>query len=215
MQHAEEERVQRQMRAHFQHHPEVAYLFMGSKRHLMQDIFRNKNRPFYRFGKHFPLGKIPEAEFTAFIEARFKSTGFQVQEGTPHRILEVTENHPYYTQLLCHVLWDRLQDERVVTVDHVALGVEEVFSREAHAFHDMWDALTLKARQLLVALAREESPRVEIYSSRFRQKHNLGPASSVQRALERLLAGEILERMNGAYEFTDVFFKRWLRREFT
>jgi len=211
----EGERVQRQMRAHFQHHKQVAYIFMGSKRHLMQDIFQNKNRPFYRFGKHFPLGKIPEEEFAAFIEERFTSTGFRVEEGVPHKILEVTENHPYYTQLLCHVLWDRLRDERVVTADHVALGVEEVLSREAHAFHDMWDTLPLKARQLLVALAKEGDPGVEIYSSKFLQKHNLGPASSVQRALERLLADEILERVNGAYEFTDVFFKRWIRREFT
>ena len=39
-------------------------------------------------------------------------------------------------------------------MNHVALGVEEVFSREAHALHEMWDTLTLEARQLLVALAR-------------------------------------------------------------
>ena len=50
--------------------------------------------------------------------------------------------------------------------------------------------------ELLVAMAKEETPRVEIYSSRFLQKHNLGPASSVQRALEHLLAEEILERVN-------------------
>jgi hypothetical protein len=210
----EGERVQRHMRAHFQHHEEVSYVFLGSKRHLMEEIFQNKNRPFYRFGKHFPLGKIPEGEFAEFIQARFAATGFRVEEGVAERILAVTENHPYYTQLLCHVLWDRLRDERLVTPEHVDAGVEEVLSREAHAFHDMWDTLPLKARQLLVALAKEGDPRVEIYSARFLQRHNLGPASSVQRALARLLSDEILERVGGAYEFTDVFFKRWLRREF-
>jgi len=56
------EKIQRTMRAHFQHHPEVSYVFMGSKRHLMHELFQNKNRPFYRFGKHFPLGKIPKEE---------------------------------------------------------------------------------------------------------------------------------------------------------
>ncbi|MGY4707279.1 AAA family ATPase [Candidatus Bipolaricaulota sp. J31] len=209
----QEGRVQRQMRAHFQHHHHVAYVFMGSKRHLMEDIFQDKGRPFYRFGKHFPLGKIPEEEFAEFIVDRFESTGFRVEEGVPRRILKITENHPYYTQLLCHVLWDRLRDERVITVDQVDLGVEEVLSREAHAFHDMWDTLPLKARQLLVALAKE-GPGVGIYSSTFLKRHNLGSASSVQRALEKLLSEGILERVDGAYEFTDVFFKRWIRREF-
>jgi|Deesub1362A_J573_1020465.scaffolds.fasta_scaffold20899_3 hypothetical protein len=72
----------------------------------------------------------------------------------------------------------------------------------------------LKARLLLVALIREGTPRGEIYSSSFPRKHNLGSASSVQRAVERLLADEVLERVNGAYEFTDIFFKHWIQREF-
>ncbi len=55
------------------------------------------------------------------------------------------------------------------------LGVEEVIAREAHAFYELWDALPLKARQLLVALAKEGTPRVEIYSRAFLEKHNLGP----------------------------------------
>ncbi|MCD6541162.1 ATP-binding protein [Candidatus Bipolaricaulota bacterium] len=207
------EKIQRTMRAHFQHHPEVSYVFMGSKRHLMHELFQNKNRPFYRFGKHFPLGKIPKEEFAAFIRARFEATGFDVQQGVPERILELTENHPYYTQVLCHVLWDLFRDEGRLEAGHVELGVEEVIAREAHAFHELWDALPLKARQLLVALAKEGTPRVEIYSRAFLEKHNLGPPSSVQRAVERLLEDEVLERVNGEYEFTDVFFKRWLQRE--
>ena len=208
-----EERVQRRMRAHFQHHREVAYVFMGSKRHLMQDIFQDKSRPFYRFGKHFTLGKIPPVEFAAFIRERFESTGFKVESDVPERIIAEAENHPYYTQLLCHVLWDLLRDAGVVREGDVALGVEEVITQEAHAFQELWDSLPLKARQLLAALAKEGTPRVEIYSGDFLIKHNLGPASSVQRALERLLSEGILERMDGAYEFTDVFLKRWLERE--
>ena len=208
------ERVQRKMRAHFQHHPEVAYVFMGSKRRLMQDIFQNVNRPFYRFGKHLVLGKIPPGDFAAFIRRRFESTGFRVEEGAPERILAATENHPYYTQLLCHVLWELLRDKGVVGERDVDVGIDEVIAREAHAFHELWDALPLRARQLLVALVREGTPRVEIYAGEFLRKHNLGSASSVQRAVERLVAAEVLERMDGQYEFTDVFFKRWIQKEF-
>jgi len=83
--------------------------------------------------------------------------------------------------------------------------------REAHAFQGLWDMLTLKARQLLVALAKEEGPQVQLFSSDFLRKHNLGSASSVQRAITRLLEEEVLEKADGGYQFTDVFFKRWLR----
>ncbi len=210
----ESEKVERQMRAHFQLHQTVSYIFMGSKRHLKQEIFQNKNRPFYRFGKHFPLEKIPRNEFSVFIQKRFEGIGVQIATPVVDEILDVTEDHPYYTQLLCHILWDRTRDEKVVTRADVSLAVADVFLREAHAFHDLWDMLPLKARQLLVAFAKEENPQVQLYSNDFLQKHNLGPASSVQRAVARLVTEEILEKVNGGYQFTDVFFKRWIKREF-
>ena len=207
--------IERQMRAHFQLHQSVSYIFMGSKRHLMQGIFQSKNRPFYRFGKHFPLGKIPRNEFAAFIQKRFGETGVQVVGPVTDEILNVTEDHPYYTQLLCHILWDRTREVRAVTTDDVSSALQEVFLREAHAFHDLWDMLPLKVRQLLVALAKEENSQVQVYSSDFLQKHNLGSASSVQRAVSRLMIEEILEKLTGGYQFTDIFFKRWIRNEVT
>ena len=207
--------VERHMRAHFQLHQSVSYIFMGSKRHLMQGIFQSKNRPFYRFGKHFPLGKIPRNEFAAFIQKRFGETGIQVVGTVTDEILNVTEDHPYYTQLLCHILWDRTREARTVTADAVSSALPEVFLREAHAFQDLWDMLPLKARQVRVALAKEENSQVQVYSSDFLQKHNLGSASSVQRAVSRLMIEEILEKLTGGYQFTDIFFKRWIRNEVT
>lgn len=204
--------IERQMRTHFQMHESVSYIFMGSKRHLMQELFRNKNRHFYRFGRHFPLGKIPKDEFAEFIQRHFEETGYQTDPDAIREILHVADDHPYYTQLLCHILWDRKRQEKVIAKEDIYLAVQEVFMREAHAFHDIWDMLPLKSRQLLVALAKEESSQVRPFSSGFLQKHNLGSASSVQRAITRLLEEEVLEKTNGGYQFTDVFFKRWLRQ---
>lgn len=203
--------IERQMRTHFQMHENVSYIFMGRKRHLMQELFRNKNRPFYRFGKHFPLEKIPEDEFAKFIQTRFEETGFQIDLEAIREILQTTDDHPYYTQLLCHILWDRNQQEKIITKESITAALQEVFMREAHAFQGLWDMLTLKARQLLVALAKEEGPQVQLFSSDFLRKHNLGSASSIQRAITRLLEEEVLEKADGGYQFTDVFFKRWLR----
>jgi len=202
------------MRTHFQLHGNVSYVFMGSKRHLMQDIFRNKNRPFYRFGKHFPLGKIPEDEFADFIRKRFEETGFQIDSEAINEILRATEDHPYYTQLLCHILWDRRREKNIVTKEDISEAVSEVFLREAHAFCDLWDMLPRKARQLLIALAKEEGPQGQIFSNDFLRKHNLGPASSIQRAVAGLLREEVLEKADDGYQYTDIFFKRWLKKTF-
>lgn len=204
--------VERGMRSHFQMHPNVSYIFMGSKRSLMADIFQNKNRPFYRFGKHLPLGVIPKAAFSKFIWKRFAQTGVKVTKSVIDRILDLTENHPYYTQLLCHVLWDRKREERVVKSEDLPESLEEIFRREAHAYYDLWDGLSLRAKQVLIALAIEDRPK--IFSNAFLQRHQLGPASSVQRVLERLHRDEMLEKINNEYQYTDIFFKLWVRENF-
>lgn len=206
--------VERQMRSHFQLHKRVSYVFMGSKRHLMEEIFQNKNRPFYRFGRHLPLAKIPQERFAQFVTDRFRQTGVQVEQEAVQEILRITDNHPYYTQLLCHILWDRFRDRGPIGREAVAAGAEEVFSREAHAFHNLWDMLPSQARQLLVALANASGPTVQIYAREFLLQHGLGPASSLQRAVARLLADEVLEKTNGGYQFTDVFFQRWIEQQF-
>ncbi len=206
--------VERQMRSHFQLHRRVSYVFLGSKRHLMEETFQNKNRPFYRFGRHLPLAKIPEERFAQFLIARFRKGGVEAEEESVQEILRITDNHPYYTQLLCHILWDRLRDRGSITKELVPLAVQEVFSREAHAFHDLWDMLPSPARQLLVALADAGGAVRQIYAQEFRRRYGLGPASSLQRVVARLVADEVLEKADDGYRFTDVFFQRWIEQEF-
>lgn len=62
------------MRAKFQFHRNVSYVFLGSKRNLMQKLFDDKSRPFYNSGRKYPLKKIEPAEFSKFIASCFSRT---------------------------------------------------------------------------------------------------------------------------------------------
>ena len=48
------------MRAVFQEQPEVAHVYVGSKRDMMQRLFNDENEPFYRSAKTMEIGAIPE-----------------------------------------------------------------------------------------------------------------------------------------------------------
>ncbi len=47
--------IERSMRGIIQSHKNTAYVFMGSRRHLMHKIFNDPERPFYKSGRMFPL----------------------------------------------------------------------------------------------------------------------------------------------------------------
>ena len=205
----DDQEIERKMRSVFQHHRNVSYVFMGSKTHLMRDIFNNPNRPFYKSGKHFPLEKIDSSALGNFAAGKFKASGIKIAKHEIKEILEVTERHPYYFQMLCHVLWEIALDDKAVKLSHIERAVEILISRESSAYTAIWESLTAKQKNLLVALVQEHNP--EIYSRRFLDKHGLGAPSSLQKAIKKLIKMELIQQANGSYEMTDLFFKRWIR----
>ena len=47
------------MRSVFQEQPDVAHVYLGSKRHMMERIFNDENEPFWRSAKQMELGVDP------------------------------------------------------------------------------------------------------------------------------------------------------------
>jgi hypothetical protein len=50
-----------------------------------------------------------------------------------------------------------------------------------------------------------------MYSEPVRQEHHLGPASTVQKALESLESQDVIDRYQDAYFFLDPLFAEWIR----
>jgi hypothetical protein len=63
---------QRKLRAHWQHHHNVAYYLYRSKRSMLLDIFSNASMPFYRFGDIMFLQKISNQKWGKFIKKTFR-----------------------------------------------------------------------------------------------------------------------------------------------
>ena len=182
---------------------------MGSRKHLLQDIFSNPNRPFYRSGKIFPLGKISSEDFASFIRERFGSAKMAISNKAVNAVLAETETHPYYTQYLCHILYDIAEESRVREED-IPKALDLLISREATAYMNTWDLLTLRQRQALVSLAEinaDESP----FRPEALQRFGMSQPAVMMRALNSLLEKDLVDKENGNYQITDVFFKRWIR----
>ncbi len=206
----DDDEIERKMRSVFQNHRNVSYIFMGSKTHLMRDIFNNPNRPFYKSGKHFPLDKIDPKELSLFAKKKFSDQAIVIGSNELESILNNTECHPYYFQMLCHVLWELCMDSRVITEADTGKALDILISRESSVYIAMWEELTIKQKNLMVALAKEESP--EVFSKKFLETYGLGPSSSIQKALKKLLKKELIQQENGSYIIYDLFFKKWIRR---
>jgi len=197
------EEMEKLMRSRFQHHKNVVYIFTGSRRHLLDEIFSEERRAFYRFGRPMELGPIPRDEFSRYITDCFERTGGRISGEAVERILEITGCHPSFTQQLCYELW--FMSRTVEEKSTVEKAVENIIFHERIHYLEIWENLTYLQRRLLEGLAKEE---IGPYSMEFISKYGLRSPAHVRKALKLLEKRGLVEKN----KISDIFFREWIKR---
>src|SRR5262245_4395647 len=141
------------MRSVFERQPEVAHVYLGSKRHMMERIFNDENEPFWRSAKQVELGLIAPGPFAGYIEGRFRATGREAAPETIEGVLARTHGHPYATQELCYFLWEETGPGATASSDDLEAAIEAVLRSEHAHFSLLWDGASAVQRLVLEALA--------------------------------------------------------------
>jgi hypothetical protein len=199
-------------RAIFQAQPEVSHVYLGSKRHLLERIFNDRNEPFWRSAKQIEIGPIPPAKFAPFLDARFAGTGKAVGPAALERLLETTAGHPYATQELAYFVWELVPPGDAATVEVVEAAITQVLRSEHNHFTQLWDEAPPPQRLLLLALATE--PTASPYAAEYHARHELPPNPTLQGALAGLQRKELVGRgRDREYRVIEPFLAEWLLRE--
>jgi hypothetical protein len=198
------------MRSVFETQPEVAHVYLGSKRHMMERIFSDENEPFWRSAKRMELDVIAPPLFRGYIVAQFTKTGRAIDPRVVDRVLGTTHGHPYATQELCYFLWEETPERGEAGAGQYESALTKLLRSEHAHFGLIWDKAAKAQRLVLQALAAEAGRPL---SRDYRRRHGLPAASSVQRALEALVKDELVARDGrGEYRIAEPFLAEWLQR---
>jgi hypothetical protein len=199
------------VRAAFQQQPEVAHVYLGSKRHMMEPLFMEQAAPLYRSAKPMVLGPIPPHLFIGFLRERFVTGGVDIADEHLERILSLSGGLPYETQELCSYVWTEAKLAAVAVDDNlIEQALTTLVDAESARYAAIWDRLPGRQRALLLALARESG---RVYSEGYRRRHKLGSASTVQRALAGLEKLDLVDsNEHGGQALADLFMRIWLGR---
>ncbi|MBI5176998.1 ATP-binding protein [Candidatus Micrarchaeota archaeon] len=195
------ENLPKRLRAVIQHQRKP-FVFLGSKRHMMRELFQNPNSAFYNSGVVLNLELIPPREFQPFITHWFKRTGVKLEDGDTQGILDFTHGHPYYTQYLCHFLWEKRRARDKATVDQVVSSMVEANSS---FYESAYSSLNPNQRKALAIVAREKN----VFSKQAMKAGKMNATQNLQKALASLANKEIIDK-NGHYHFNDLLFRKWM-----
>lgn len=160
----------------------ITYIFSGSSRHLLSQMFSSKGRPLYHLCELMELGRIKPETYLSILQERAKKRwGIDVKENAIQEIINLTRCHPYYVNALCRQLWKMSLYPAVNIVQKTWLDYVE---SQSNWITDDLGRLSPNQRNILAAMAYH--PITEPYSNEFTDRVKMG-ASSVKKALDVLL----------------------------
>jgi hypothetical protein len=204
--------VENVIRNQVQKQREVGYVFAGSQPSLMKEMLSAK-RPFHKAGPQMFLDKIAGSEWKEFIVREFGKQGRKVDESALDALLMAADLIPYDVQRIAHELWDfaELSGKRHLDTSDVDAVIESLVKSQSAYYELLWEQLSAAQRAVLQALAQRGS--ADLYGQAVRDHFRLGPASTVQKAIQALDAKDIVDRYKDAYFFLDPLFPRWILKK--
>lgn len=201
------------LRSYIQPLRNVQFIFCGSKKHIMAEMFTDARSPFYESTRHIFLDKIEPEKYIQFINSKFTENGKTITSDAIDYILEWSRRHTFYTQTLCNTIF--MNCGRRATLLDVYRAIDVILTTNADTFMQWRSILTRAQWNFLMAVAKEghvERPT----AGEFLKKYNIGTPSTSKRLLESLVEKELILSNVGlqttSYTLYNVFLSRWLER---
>lgn len=200
-----EKGFEKRLRSHIQHHTDIAYIFSGSQKHILSQMFNTSDRAFYQMATSYPLKPISIKHYIQWAGSIFKNRGVALDKSIIRQVVERCDFQPMYIQQFLFELWrqKRIDSE---TVDQIEM---KILQRRENEFMILWDSLTVNQRKALRLIA--ETGGENMYYADALQRFGLKSGSLLKRALTSLLSREVVTR-NKVYHIQDAMLKKWILR---
>lgn len=198
------------LRGEIQYQGDVPYVFAGSIRNHMDDIFNHPDSPFFKSAISLNVGPLSQPDFVEFLEMKFCAGGRLVEPDFMAEIFKLTYGVTGDVQQFCEALWS-ISDEGL-TIDSNLLGkaLELIFSREGKSYEIILAGLTANYLNILKALSALGG--LQVTSAEFVSEAQVANGSTVRKALTAMEARKLVFKYEENWRFTNPFFGLWLQQ---
>jgi hypothetical protein len=187
-----------------QGHRNISYIFSGSQKRILIEMFDTSKRALYKMARSYPLENIQIRDYTVWAQKLFKKKKVKVDKKIIIDIVKRCDYQPMYIQQFLFDLWRSPS----VSLDVLEEIQKSIITRQKNQFIVLWDMLTQNQKKALRLLAETEGK--SIYAAEQLQRVGFNSGSVLQRALLSLVGKEILSK-NTTYQFQDAMLKNWVQ----
>lgn len=206
-----EQNVEALIRTYVQECRNAVFVFSGSHRRMMNEMFSSPSRPFYQSVTMMNIASIPLDKYIAFAQRHFESSGKHIAEDVVERIYVQFDETTWYVQKMLNELFSLTQRGEVCSEEMLEDATRSILNSYEATYQDILVQLTARQAALLTAICKEEKVQ-QITSADFIKRHHLTTSSSVQKAKQALIDRQLITEKNSIYEPYDKFMALWIRR---
>lgn len=206
-----EKNIEALLRSHIQKISNSNFIFAGSERHIMQEMFTSSARPFYHSADILELKAIPSDIYIPFVTGHFQKRSKQIQAEDVEWVYNLFKGHTYYIQRVFNESFASTAEGEECTRHTIEDAIDSMIASNDTIFREILSNIPEKQKSLLYAIAKEGDAE-QITSAAFVKRHALMSASSVQAATKKLLDRDLITEINKVYTLTDKLFSMWINR---
>ena len=212
-----EKNVEALLRTYIQRMNNCLFIFAGSNRHILENMFNSTARPFYNSTEQFHLERIPKEIYTTFAIQQIIDAGKAITPEAASLAYDLFEGHTYYVHHILHNAFANANPQKTMDEEDIRNALEELLEARDRSFSNTMNRLNYKQKETLVAIAKEGKA-CGVTSVAFVKKHALKSASSVQYAISTLLEDQLLtyedDGRTKIYSVADRFLGYWIRKNY-
>lgn len=207
-----EKNVEALLRGRIQRMQNTFFVFAGSERRMMNEMFFSDLRPFYQSATPIDLSPIDLDIYTLFVQQQFAQAEKSISEEVIHATYHYWDGVTMYIHKVFHDAYAETGRGEVCTQDTIDKVTDSYLLQNEKRLRELLAFITEQQKQLLYAIC-DEGQATGITSSAFVKKHSLKSASAVQSAAKRLLETDMITKQGHTYSVSDPLLRIWLKRK--
>jgi len=213
-----EKNVEAILRTHIQRMRNCKFVFAGSDRHLLSQMFQDYSRPFYASAATITLEKIEQSKYIAFVMTHFEEFEKHISPEDVKRIYDLFDGNTYAMHKTLNTAFSLTDKNERCIIERIRQALDEIIEENDFTYRTHLMSIGLSQKEVLYAIARSGKA-MQITSAAFVGKYRLGSSSSVQSAVRKLKAdGWVAEYINQDgqkyYQLNDYFLMLWIQKKY-
>lgn len=206
-----EQNVEATLRKYIQKVHNANFVFAGSHRRLMSEIFGSQKRPFFNSARSLELDPIPADEYIEFVHKHFHAAGKDIDAEAIDFVWRQFRGVTLYVQQIMNDAFNITPHGETCDIKTITMLLENYISECSSKLREIMQFVTEPQKAVMYAILQDQPVR-EVTSSSFTKRHRLKSPSSTQSALKALLRSDLVTIRDGLYSISDPLMSLWLLR---